>query len=152
MKKENKKIAIIGAEYRKEIVDDLVSGCLSELKKKGIKKNDVEVFRVPGALEIPLLAKKLAKKGGYGAIIVFGVILKGDTYHFEQVSDECARGCMNVSYEFEIPVIFQVLSVYTLSDAEARSKGTKDNRGIEAAHTALKMVKLYKSLGHPMSK
>jgi 6,7-dimethyl-8-ribityllumazine synthase len=77
---------------------------------------------------------------------VFGVVVKGDTYHFEQVADECARGCMNVAYDYEIPVIFQVLCVYKESDAMARTKGTRDNRGIEAGKTALEMIEAMKNL------
>lgn len=150
MKKQTKnkkpKIAIIGSLYRKEIVDNLIASCYGSLDANGLSKKDIDIFRVPGALEIPLTAKKLAKTKRYDAIIVFGVVLKGDTYHFEQVSDECARGALNVSYEFEIPVVFQVLSVYKLSDALARSKGTKDNRGIEGAETALSMISLLKTI------
>ncbi len=140
------KIAIIAATYRAEIAENLIGSCVAELEANGLGEKDISVFRVPGALEIPLTAKKLAKQGKYDAIVVFGVVVKGDTYHFEQVADECARGCMNVSYEFEIPVVFQVLCVYKLADALVRSRGTKDNRGTEGAKTALAMTSLFSDM------
>jgi 6,7-dimethyl-8-ribityllumazine synthase len=142
----NAKIAIIQSTYRAHVGDALVSECLKTLKKGGVTENQISIFKVPGALEIPLVAKKLAKQKKYDVIIVFGVVVKGDTYHFEQVADECARGCMNVAYDYEIPVIFQVLCVYKESDAMARTKGTRDNRGIEAGKTALEMIEAMKNL------
>lgn len=143
---KNIKIAIIASTYRQDITDKLVENCLKTLKEKGINKINIHIVSVPGALEIPLTAKLLAKKKIFDAIIVFGTVLKGKTYHFEQVADECVRGCMNVSYDYEIPVIFQVLSVYDLKDARERAEGTDDNRGIEGALTALKMIGIKKML------
>lgn len=145
-KTRNIKIAIVYSTYRKDIADNLLRHCLTELGRQGIKKDHIDQFAVPGALEIPLTAKHLAKKKIYDAIIVLGAVFKGRTYHFEQVANECVRGCMNVSYEFEIPVIFEVLCVYDLKDAMERSTGIKDNRGIEAARSALSMIKLLKQI------
>lgn len=147
MKKDrNIRIAIVYSTYRKDIADNLLRHCLAELGRQGIKKDHIDQFTVPGALEIPLTAKLLAKKKIYDTIIVFGAVFKGKTYHFEQVANECIRGCMNVSYEFEIPVIFEVLCVYDSKDALERSTGTKDNRGIEAARSAVTMIRLLKKL------
>lgn len=143
--KNNSKIAIITSNYHKEICDSLLSACMVTLKENGVSEKNLKSVRVPGALEIIAVAKKLAKQKKYDAIIVFGVVLKGDTYHFEQVADECARGVMQVSYDYDIPVIFQVLSVYKLSDAEVRAQG-KNNRGIEAGETALEIIKTLKSI------
>ncbi|MBI2597035.1 6,7-dimethyl-8-ribityllumazine synthase [Candidatus Daviesbacteria bacterium] len=137
-----KKLAIIASRYHLEISKSLVKNCLKTLKEKGVAESLVDIFWVPGALEIPLVAKKLAKKGKYNTIIVFGAVLKGKTYHFEQVANECIRGCMNVSFKFELPVIFEVLCVYDLKDAIERAQGTSDNRGVEGALTALKMIEL----------
>lgn len=92
------------------------------------------------------MQKKLAQKKKYDAIVAFGAVLRGKTYHFEQVANECIKGCMKVSYDFEIPVIFEVLCVYNLKDATQRSTGTKDNRGVEGALTALKMIGLLSAL------
>ncbi len=142
--KNNKdiRIAIISSGYRPEITDSLVAHCLATLGEKGLSKNQIDIIPVPGALEIPLVAKKLAKKGMHDAIIAFGAVLRGKTYHFEQVSDECVRGCMNVAYEFEVPVIFEVLCVYEVQDALDRATGSEDNRGKEGALTALRMIEV----------
>lgn len=140
------RIAIIASCYRLEITENLIKKCLATLKNKGLKDKQVEIFYVPGALEIPLVAKKLAQKKIYDAIIAFGAVYKGKTYHFEQVANECVRGCMNVSYEHEVPVIFEVLCVYDPKDAIERAAMKVDNRGVEGALTALKMIKLMSKL------
>ena len=88
------------------------------------------------------MVKKLAKENVYDAIITFGAILKGKTYHFEQIADECIRGCMDASWLYEVPVIFEVLAVYDIKDATERATGNEDNKGVEAALTALEMIKI----------
>lgn len=135
------KIAIVSSSFRKEVSETLEKNCLATFKKEGLKEKQIDIFRVPGSLEIPLVVKKLAKKGIYNAIITFGAIVKGETYHFEQIANECARGCMEVSLQYEIPVIFEVLAVYDLKDALIRATRKEENKGVEAAQTALKMIK-----------
>ncbi len=144
--KQNPSIAIVAAEYHKEIVDSLVANCIDTLAESGVVRESIKIVRVPGALEIPLTTQKLATTGNFDAIIVFGIILRGDTYHFEQVSNECARGCVDVGLKTGVPVIFQVLSVNSIEDALERAQGTTDNRGVEAARTALKMVSILNNL------
>jgi len=139
---KNIKIAIVSSSYRKEAADNLEKNCLKTLKNKGIKTSQVDIFRVPGSLEIPLVVKKLAKKNIYDAIITFGAILKGKTYHFEQIADECIRGCMDVSWQYEVPIIFEVLAVYDIKDAIERATRKEENKGVEAALTALEMIKV----------
>lgn len=136
------KIAIVSSNFRKEVADNLEKNCLETLKGRGLNISQIDIFKVPGSLEIPLVVKKLAKKDVYDAIITFGAIVKGKTYHFEQIADECIRGCMNVSLQYEIPVIFEVLAVYALKDALDRATRKEENKGIEAAQTALEMIKL----------
>lgn len=145
-KKIDKSVAIVASQYRLEITKNLVKNCVDTLKKEGVAQESIKIYWVSGALEIPLTAKKLAKTGEFSAIIAFGAVLKGKTYHFEQVANECVRGCMNVSYEFEIPVVFEVLCVYEAEDAIERATGAKDNRGVEGALTALRMIKLLKGI------
>lgn len=141
MKKTDRiKIAIVGATYHKQITKQLEKHCIATLKQHGVAKENIAVIDVPGSLEIPLACKKLAKKGLYDAIIVFGAIHKGQTYHFELVANECARGCMDVSLAYEIPVIFEVLAVYDIKDALKRATRKKENRGEEAALAALSMI------------
>lgn len=136
------KIAIVGSSFREEVTNALEKNCLETLKIKGILNNQVDIFRVPGSLEIPLIVKKLAKKGVYDAIITFGAIVKGKTYHFEQIAHECIRGCMDISWQYEIPVIFEVLAVYDIKDAIERATRKKENKGVEAGLTALEMIRL----------
>jgi 6,7-dimethyl-8-ribityllumazine synthase len=143
MKKINElRIAIVSATFHKEVTDNLEKHCVEILKDKGLANDQIDITRIPGALEIPLMAKMLAKKKIYDAIIVFGAIHKGKTTHFELISQECARGCMDVSLEFEIPVIFEVLTVMDIADALERATRKKENKGDEAALTALEMVRL----------
>lgn len=146
MKKNKSKIAIVSSLFRREVTNALESNCLKTFAKNGIKKDQIKIFRVPGSLEIPLIVKKLAKKRIYDAIITFGAIVKGKTYHFEQIANECARGCMNVSLEYEIPVIFEVLAVYDIKDAIERAVRKEENKGEEAALTALKMISVLSKL------
>lgn len=143
MKKLNQiKIAIVSSSFRKEVADNLEKNCLKTFNDNGLKLSQIEIFRVPGSLEIPLVVKKLARKKAYDAIITFGAILKGKTYHFEQIANECIRGCMDASWQYEIPVIFEVLAVYDIKDALERATRKEENKGVEAALTALEMIKV----------
>ena len=135
------KIAIVSSSFRQEVADNLENNALKTFSENGVSTDQIEIIRVPGALEIPLVVKKLAKSKKYKAIITFGAIVKGETYHFEQISNECARACMDISLEYEIPVIFEVWSVYKLEDALERATREKENKGVEAAETTLKMIK-----------
>ena len=136
------KIAIVSSSFRKEVTDNLEKNCLKTLKANGVRSSQIDIFSVPGSLEIPLVVKKLAKKGIYDAIIAFGAIVKGKTYHFEQIANECVRGCMDISLQYEIPVIYEVLAVYDLKDALLRATRKKENKGVEAALTALEMIRI----------
>lgn len=140
------KIAIVSSLFRKKVSQNLEKYCIKTLKNNGLADKQIAIFRVPGSLEIPLVVKKLAKKRIYDAIIAFGAILKGKTYHFEQIANECIRGCMDVSWQYEIPVIFEVLAVYDLKDAVRRATRQKENKGVEAALTALAMIRLIAKL------
>ncbi len=131
-------IAIISARYRREITDVMEKNCIETLIANGIKKENIQVTPIPGALEVGLVAKKLAETQKFAAIIAFGCVLKGDTYHFEQIANESVRGCMKVSYEYEIPVIYEILTVYDMKHAHVRAV----SRGQEGASAALAMIKL----------
>lgn len=143
MKKvQNIRIAIVGSMFQKEVTKNLEKHAVLTLKEKGVLDSNIKIVHVPGSLEIPLIVKMLAKKKKYDAIIALGVIYKGKTYHFEQVANECIRGCMNVSLQYEIPVIYEVLAVYDIKDAIERATRAKENRGGQAAITALEMIKI----------
>src|SRR3989344_2219034 len=146
MKKQDVRIAIVSSSFRPEVTNPLEKHCLSTLAREGVAKKQLTLVRVPGAFEIQLAAKRLAQKGIYDAIIVFGAIYKGKTYHFEQIANECSRGCMDVSLQYEIPVIFEVLAVYNPRDAIERATRAVENKGAEAAMTALSMIALLKKI------
>ena len=143
MKAKNRiRIGIIGTSFRGEVTLELEKRCVATLLKNGLSKSQIKMVRVPGAFEVPLAAKMMAKSEKYDALITFGAIVKGKTYHFEQIANECSRGCAEVSREYEIPVIFEVLAVYDLADALDRATRRIENKGVEAAETALAMIKL----------
>ncbi|HVA11126.1 MAG TPA: 6,7-dimethyl-8-ribityllumazine synthase [Candidatus Dormibacteraeota bacterium] len=148
MKKiETIRIAMVSSSFRAEVADNLEKNCLKTLNEKGVKKAQVTIVRVPGALEIPLIVQQLGKTQRYDAIITFGAIVKGKTYHFEQIADECIRGCMDVSWMYEVPVIFEVLAVYDLKDAMDRATRKVENKGVEAAESALAMIEAMDGVG-----
>ena len=140
------RIAIVESTFQKIVTDSLEKNCIKTLIEKGIQEENIKVVRVPGSLEIPLAVKKLAKQKLFDAIIALGAIHKGKTYHFEQIANECVRGCMDASWEYEVPVIYEVLAVYDLQDAIDRATGEKENKGVEAAVTALEMVGVMNSI------
>lgn len=133
------KIAIIRSNYYQNLTDSLEKACRESLIEAGLKEKNIVTFNAPGSWEIPLLTKKaLSKK--FDGIVALGVIIKGDTYHFEMIASETPRVLMNLSLEFEIPVVFEIIAAYNLDQAKKRSSG-KSNKGIEAAQTLLKMLR-----------
>lgn len=140
------RIGIIGSSFREEVTHELEKRCVTTLRRRGVLASNIHTYRVPGSMEIPLAARKLARTRKYDALIVFGAILKGKTYHFEQIAHECARGCMDVSLQYEIPVIFEVLAVYDIEDALERATRKKENKGVEAAESVLAMIALVQEL------
>lgn len=142
MKKKQISIAIVSSSFRHKVADSLEKNCLNTLKKHGLKLNQVKIYKVPGAFEMPLVVMKLAQQRKYHAIIAFGAIYKGKTYHFEQLANQSARAFMDISLKYETPVIFEVLAVYNPKHALERATRKKENKGVEAALTALKMIKI----------
>lgn len=142
----NLKVAIVQSEWYSEYSDLMVDYCTKELIKYGVEKDQINLTKTPGAVEIPLACKLLAKQNKYDCIICFGAILKGETYHFEMVADAANQGMNKVSLEYEIPVIQEVLALYTLDQLKARTADSEYNKGVEAAHAALKMCKITQEL------
>ena len=134
------RIAIIVGVFHENITNNMLEACKNTLKEYSV--TDVKVFEVPGSFEIPLTAKKIAKSGKFDCIIALGAVIKGETHHFELVSNECARGIMNVMLETEVPIIFEILATKTLQQAKKRSSG-KNNKGEEAALSALKLLSTF---------
>lgn len=134
------KIAVVRSNYHQDLTECLEKACRQHLIFSGVKEENIKSFEVPGSWEIPLLVKKIAESKKFDGIVTFGIIVKGDTYHFEMIANECSRALMDISLESNIPVTFEVLAVYSLEQASKRSSG-KSNKGIEAASTILKTIK-----------
>ncbi|AJC45927.1 MULTISPECIES: 6,7-dimethyl-8-ribityllumazine synthase [Xanthomonas] len=143
---ESARFAIIASRWNARITDVLVAGARQSLAGNGIADDAVDVIRVPGAWELPLVAARLAAAGKHAAIIALGCVIRGDTRHYEHVADGCAEGLLRVSLDFRIPVLNGVLAVEQVEDAEARAGGSHGNKGEEAALSALEMVNLLELL------
>ena len=137
------RVAILQARWHHEHTSKMVGACEELLKRAGAVA--VDLFQVPGSYELPLAAKRLAQKKHYDAIVVFGAIIKGDTDHYEVILDTCIRELGRVMYEYEVPIIMELLPVYQLEHLIARSEG-KNNKGIEAAQAAAEIINFYRKL------
>lgn len=136
-----KKFAIVVSRFNSFVVESLVDGALDTLERHGeVNSEDITVVRVPGAYELPVVAKKLAEKGQFDAIIALGAVIRGGTPHFDYVAGECNKGLAQVSLEFGIPVAFGVLTVDSIEQAIERSGTKAGNKGSEATLGALEMV------------
>ena len=140
------RIAIIRSEFNSQITESLERHCLKILLSAGIKRSQIKLYQVPGSLEIPVTAQRIAQKRRTDLIIALGAVIRGDTYHFELVANECARGCMDVSLKYGIPIIFEVLATYNSAQATKRAANDSNNKGREAAIAALKMLKTLSEL------
>ena len=135
------RIAIIRSEFNGEITLSLENHCLKTLLDAGLKRSQIGLYQVPGSLEIPIIAQTIAQKKKANVIIALGAVIKRDTYHFEIVANECARGCMDVALKYNVPVIFEVIPAYNLKQAKERAGNDDNNKGREAALAALKILK-----------
>ena len=133
---------IVAARWNAEIVDRLIAGAEKVLISKGIKRQQIEVFRVPGAFEIPLACQVAALRDSCSAVIALGAVIRGATPHFEFIASECVRGLGEVAIKIGKPVAFGVLTADTIDQAIERSEDDKNNKGAEAAMSAIEMVNL----------
>jgi 6,7-dimethyl-8-ribityllumazine synthase len=140
------RFAILASRWNARITDALLAGARQCLAGNGVPDAAVDVFRLPGAWELPVLARRLANNGGHAALIVLGCVVRGDTRHYEHVADQCAEGLMRVALDTGVPVLNGVLAVEKFEDAEARAGGSHGNKGEEAALAALEMVNLLERL------
>ena len=136
------RIGIVASRYNALVVDALVSGALEACRRLQIPTDQVDIVRVPGALEIPLAAKALAKTGHYAALVCLGAVLRGETDHHDHVADVATRVIGDIMLEYNIPVAHGILSCESLEQALQRSGGKMGNKGSEALVTALEMVSL----------
>jgi 6,7-dimethyl-8-ribityllumazine synthase len=140
---EGKKFALVVSRFNDFITEKLLSGALDALIRSGTSDEDIEVVRVPGAFEIPLLAQKMAKTKRFDAVICLGAVIRGSTPHFDYVSAEVSKGVAAVAMESEIPVIFGVLTVDTIEQAIERAGTKAGNKGWSAAIAAVEMANLF---------
>ena len=141
----DKKIAIVAAKFNFFVVEHLISGAKEALLNSGTKEDDIEIFYVPGAFEIPLALKKVVGTGKFDGVVALGAVIRGGTPHFEYVAGECVKGISQISLDSEIPIAFGVLTVDTVEQAIERS-GSSENKGAEAAESTIQMISLIDKL------
>lgn len=140
------KFGVVVGRFNEFISGKLLDGVIDGLVRHGAEESDIEVFWVPGAFEIPLVAQKMAKSQKYDAVICVGAVIRGSTPHFDYVSNEVSKGIAKVSLDESMPVVFGVLTTDTIEQAIERAGTKAGNKGYEAAVTAIEMVNLIKLL------
>lgn len=138
------KFAIVVARFNDFFSSKLLEGALDCLKRHGAKEEDISIVRVPGSFEIPYAASRLAKSNKYDAIICIGVVLRGNTPHYEHIAAEVTKGIARLGMEHDLPVIYGIVTADTLEQAIERSGSKSGNRGFNAAMTAIEMANLYR--------
>jgi 6,7-dimethyl-8-ribityllumazine synthase len=146
LKADGKKFGIVIARFNSFISEKLLEGALDTLQRSGAQASDIDVVRVPGAFEIPLIAKKLAGSQKYDAIICLGVVIRGATPHFDVVVNEVSKGAAQVGLETGVPVLFGVLTTETIEQAIERSGTKAGNKGADVAVAAIEMANLISNL------
>ncbi|MCR5292695.1 MAG: 6,7-dimethyl-8-ribityllumazine synthase [Eubacterium sp.] len=142
---EGIKVGIVAARFNEFIVSKLVGGAVDGLVRHDVNEDDIDVAWVPGAFEIPLIAKKMAKSGKYDAVICLGAVIRGATSHYDYVCSEVSKGIAAVSLEAEIPVMFGILTTDNIEQAVERAGTKAGNKGYDCALGAIEMVNLMKN-------
>ncbi len=140
------KYAVLVGRFNSFVVEALLDGALDTLKRHGVADDKITIIRAPGAWELPLVAKKLAASGKYDAIIALGAVIRGGTPHFDFVAGESAKGLGVVGLEYNLPVIFGVLTTDSIEQSIERAGTKAGNKGADAALTAIEMVNLLKAI------
>ncbi|OGW40013.1 MAG: 6,7-dimethyl-8-ribityllumazine synthase [Nitrospirae bacterium RBG_13_39_12] len=140
------KFCIISSRFNDFITSKLLDGARDALLRHGAKEDDIEIVRVPGSFEIPMVARKVALKGVYNAIICLGTIIRGATPHFDYIASEVSKGIASVSLETGVPIAFGVITSDTIEQAIERSGTKSGNKGWDAAITAIEMAQLLKKI------
>lgn len=140
------KFGIVVSRFNDFITSKLLEGAVDALIRHGAKDDDIEVVKVPGAFEIPLVAKKLALKGAFNAIICLGTVIRGATPHFEYVASEVSKGIAAASADLGVPIAFGIITADTIEQAVERAGTKSGNKGWDAAVTAIEMAQVLKKL------
>jgi len=143
---EGRKFGIVVARFNSFISERLLDGCLDGLHRHGVDDADITIARVPGALEIPLMVKKLIEKGGLDAVIALGTVIRGATAHFDYVAAESAKGVAQITLQTGVPVINGIITTETIEQAIERAGSKVGNKGWDAALAAIEMVSLSRQL------
>ncbi len=141
-----RKFAIVVSRYNQAITRKLLDGALQTLKQHGTEDDDIDVAWVPGAWEIPLVAQRLAGRGGYAAILCLGAVIRGETSHDQHINRQVSLSLGQISLEHRLPVLFGVLTCNSLEQALQRAGGNVGNKGVECAEAALEMASLIDDL------
>jgi len=140
------RFAIVASRWNDFISSRLVEGALDAFDRLGVAEKDVEIYKVPGAFEIPLLAQKLAASKKFAALVCLGTIIRGQTPHFEYIASEVARGIGQAALQTGVPVVFGVITADNMDQAIERAGVKLGNKGFEAATTAVELANLYKAV------
>ena len=143
---EGVKVGIVVARFNEFITSKLLGGAIDGLKRENVKEEDIEVAWVPGAFEIPLIAKKMAESKKYDAVICLGAVIRGATSHYDYVCAEVSKGVAQVSMNAGIPVMFGILTTDTIEQAVERAGTKAGNKGFECAQGAIEMVNLIREM------
>jgi 6,7-dimethyl-8-ribityllumazine synthase len=140
------RVAVVASRFNELLGERLLAGALGALERHGVAPRDVTVVRVPGAFEVPTVARILARSGRHDALVCVGAVLRGETPHFEWVAGEAARGIARAAEETGVPVLFGIVTVDTMEQALDRSGGKLGNRGADAASAAVEMANVVRAL------
>lgn len=143
---ENTRIGIVVARFNEFITSKLLGGAVDTLKRHGVDEKNIDTAWVPGAFEIPLIAKKMADSGKYDAVICLGAIIRGSTSHYDLVCNETAKGISQVSLNSNIPVMFGVITTENIEQAIERAGSKAGNKGSECAEGAIEMINLIREI------
>jgi 6,7-dimethyl-8-ribityllumazine synthase len=152
MTSEGFRFAIVVSRWNDFLTSKLLDGALDALESTGASEDSVEIFKVPGSFELPLTALKAAQSGDFNAVIAIGVVIRGETPHFDYVAGQAANGIAQASLQTGIPVVFGVVTTDTVEQAINRSGVKSGNKGYEAAMSAVELVNLYKDMAGRESK
>jgi 6,7-dimethyl-8-ribityllumazine synthase len=147
-----RRVVIVAARFNDVLVDQLIDGAVEAWFEHGGDESRLHIERVPGAFELPLIAKMFAASGSVDAVVALGCVIRGDTPHFDYVAGECARGLMDASLSTGVPVIFGVLTTENLAQAEERADVSRLNKGRESLEAALEMIELLSPAAPPARK
>jgi 6,7-dimethyl-8-ribityllumazine synthase len=140
------RFGLVVSKFNEFVTERLLAGALETLKKAGANEAALDIAKVPGAFEIPLVARRMARSGRVQAVICLGAVIRGETPHFEYISAEVSRGIAQAAWESDVPVIFGVLTTENVEQALARAGEAERNKGAEAARTAIEMANLLTQL------